>query len=184
MTQATVESVLTPEVKAMIGVKGEMVECWGTVDEEYLRRFIQAIMDPDPLYWDEEYAKKSRYGERITPPIMVSYMGSRLPPGEEDPITRAFRENPMSDGIGGVRQRGGLPPIPTKLVRILNAGNDIEVYKFPSIGDKIRYQSSYKDIQGHVGRDGTPFLTVVTETRYWNQKGELLCITRAASIRR
>ncbi|MFN3974953.1 MAG: hypothetical protein ACK4K2_06770, partial [Dehalococcoidia bacterium] len=124
------------------------------------------------------------YGERVTPPIMVSYMGSRLPPGEEDPITRAFRENPMSDGIGGVRQRGGLPPIPTKLVRILNAGNDIEVYKFPSIGDKIRYQSSYKDIQGHVGRDGTPFLTVVTETRYWNQKGELLCITRAASIRR
>ena len=29
-----VESVLTPEVKAMIGVAGEVIEAWGTVDVE------------------------------------------------------------------------------------------------------------------------------------------------------
>ena len=45
MTQET-KSVLTPEVKAMIGVSGEVVEAWGVVDAEYLRRFTQALMDP------------------------------------------------------------------------------------------------------------------------------------------
>jgi hypothetical protein len=49
MTQQT-ESALTPEVRAMIGVTGEVVESWSVVDAEYLRRFTQAVMDPDPMY--------------------------------------------------------------------------------------------------------------------------------------
>ena len=78
MTQET-QSALTPEVKEMIGVTGEVVEAWGVVDAEYLRRFTQAVMDPDPRYWDEEFAKGTRYGQVITPPIMVSYMATRIP---------------------------------------------------------------------------------------------------------
>ncbi|HIN23159.1 MAG TPA: hypothetical protein EYM73_02100, partial [Dehalococcoidia bacterium] len=82
-----VESVLTPEVKAMIGVAGEVVESWGTVDVEYLRRFTQAVMDPDPRYWDEEFAKSTHYGAIIVPPIMISYMTQRIRPDAEDAIT-------------------------------------------------------------------------------------------------
>ena len=67
MTQET-QSAITPEVKAMIGVTGDIVESWGVVDAEYLRRFTQAVMDPDPRYWDEEFAKSTPYGEIITPP--------------------------------------------------------------------------------------------------------------------
>ena len=183
MTQQT-ESVLTPEVKAMIGVAGEVVESWGVVDQEYLRRFTQALMDPDPMYWDQEYARNSRYGEITAPPIMVSYMASRIPPDQEDAITRAFEENPESDGIGSVKRPGELPPVPTSLVRVLNAGNEIEVYKYPSIGDKVYFQNKYSDIRERVGRDGKPFLIITRETKYWNQKNEVLCITRASSIRR
>ena len=79
MTQQT-QTALTPEVKAMIGVTGDVVEAWGVVDAEYLRRFTQAVMDPDPRYWDQEFAKTTPYGEIITPPIMVSYMASRIRP--------------------------------------------------------------------------------------------------------
>ena len=43
MTQET-QSAITPEVKAMIGVTGDVVESWGVVDAEYLRRFTQAVM--------------------------------------------------------------------------------------------------------------------------------------------
>ena len=183
MTQQT-QTVLTPEVKAMIGVTGEVVEAWGVVDEEYLRRFTQALMDPDPRYWDQEFAKTTPYGEVITPPIMVSYMASRIRPDQEDPITRAFEEDPMSDGIGLVSRPGSLPRVPTDLVRVLNAGNELETYRYPSIGDKISFQNKYSDIRERVGRDGNPFLIITTETTYKNQKGELLCITRASSIRR
>ena len=183
MTQQT-QTALTPEVSAMIGVSGDVVEAWGVVDEEYLRRFTQAVMDPDPRYWDREFAKSTPYGEIITPPIMVSYMTGRIRPDQEDPITKAFEENPMSDGIGRVERPGSLPPVPTDLIRVLNAGNGLEVYKYPSIGDKIFFQNKYSDIRERVGRDGNPFLIITIETRYKNQKGEVLCITRASTIRR
>ncbi|MFB3097597.1 MAG: MaoC family dehydratase N-terminal domain-containing protein, partial [Dehalococcoidia bacterium] len=159
MTQET-QSAITPEVKAMIGVTGDVVESWGVVDAEYLRRFTQAVMDPDPRYWDEEFAKSTPYGEIITPPIMVSYMASRNPPNSEDPITKAFEEDPMSDGIGRVERPGSLPHVPTDLVRVLNAGNELEIYQYPSIGDKVFFQNNYSDIRERVGRDGTPFLII------------------------
>ena len=103
------ESALTPEVRAMIGVEGEVVESWGYVDEEYLRRFTQAVMDPDPRYWDSDFAGGTKFGGVIAPPIMVSYMVGRHRPEQEDPITRAFKENPESDGIGSVERPGALP---------------------------------------------------------------------------
>ena len=183
MTQET-KSALTPEVKAMIGVSGEIVEAWGAVNEEYLRRFTQALMDPDPRYWDQEFAESTQYGEIITPPIMVSYMATRIRPDQDDPITRAFEDNPMSDGIGRVNLPGALPAVSTHLVRVLNAGNELEVYKYPSIGDKIYFQNRYADIRERVGRDGQPFLIITSETTYKNQNGDLLCVTRASSIRR
>jgi hypothetical protein len=178
------QSVLTPEVQAMIGITGPIVKAWGVVDPEYLRRFSQAVMDPDPRYWDEEFAKSSRFGELITPPIMVSYMSSRIRPDQADPVVKAFDQNPMSDGIGTVERPGQLPSIPTDLIRVLNAGNELEVYKYPSIGDEIYFQHKYSDIRERVGRDGKPFLIITQETSYWNQKEEMLCITRASLIRR
>ena len=176
--------VLTPEVKAMIGVAGELIESWGTVDVEYLRRFTQAVMDPDPRYWDEDFAKSTHYGAIIVPPIMVSYMTQRIRPDAEDAITKAFEENPMSDGIGSVRRPGELPEIPTHLVRTLNAGNEIEIYQYPNIGDVIFFQNRYHDIRERVGRDGKAFLIITREITYTNQDKALLCITRQSSIRR
>ena len=183
MAQET-QSALTPEVKAMIGVSGDVVEAWGVVNEEYLRRFTQAVMDPDPRYWDKEFAKTTRYGEIITPPIMASYMATRIAPGKGDPITQAFIDDPESDGIGRVAKTGALPAVPTPLVRVLNAGNELEIRSYPSLGDKIFFQNRYADIRERVGREGQSFLIVTTETTYKNQNGEILCINRSSSIRR
>ena len=181
----TAETKLTDEVKAMIGVEGEFVEAsWWVVEKEGLRRFTQAVMDPDPRYWDEEFAKTTRYGEVVAPHIYATYL-KRTPPWDEDPVIRAFRENPVSDGIGGVREgRGYLPNIPTDLVRILNAGNEIEILQFPTLGDRIYSQSRYADITERVGRDGSSMLIVTNETHFYNQRGHLLCVTRQSGIRR
>jgi hypothetical protein len=115
---------------------------------------------------------------------MVSYLSSRIRPDQEDPITRAFEDNPESDGIGSVKRPGELPPVPTDLMRVLNAGNELEIYRYPSIGDMVYFQNSYSDIRERVGRDGKPFLILTRETRYWNQNDEVLCITRASTVRR
>jgi acyl dehydratase len=191
MSQATPqgESALTPEVKGVIGATGEKIEAsfaWG-IEREGLRIFTQAIMDPDPRYWDDDFAKKTKFGGIITPPIYCTYLGRRQRPGTEDPVTRAFQENPNSDGIGGVRspdEKGGLPNVPTSLKRILNAGNEIEVRQYPKLGDRIYSQARYADIKERVGKDGTRMLIVTTENTYTNQNGEVLCILRASQIRR
>lgn len=177
------DTKLTNEVKAMIGVTGEKVECWNAIEKEGLRRFTQALMDPDPRYWDEEFAKSTKYGEIITPPIYCAYL-QKTPPGGEDPVTRAFREDPQSDGLGNVKRPGDLPPIPTDLKRILNGGNEMELYKYPSLGDAVSFQNKYADISERVTKDGSHMLIVTQETRYWNHKEELLCITRLSLIRR
>lgn len=183
------KTVLTDEIRALIGTTAERVQAslWG-LEKEDLRRFTQAIMDPDPRYWDEAFAKTTRYGEVITPPIYCTYLSRKTPPGADDPITRAFQENPSSDGIGGVESRergpGSLPPIPTDLKRIMNAGNEIEVYKYPTLGDTIFSQAKIADIKERVGRDGSPMLIITVETRYTDQNDQLLCILRASSIRR
>jgi hypothetical protein len=144
-------------------------------------------MDPDPRYWDDEFAKTTKFGHIITPPIYCTYLGRRTRPGADDPITRAFAENPTSDGIGGVRSsesRGGLPSVPTNLKRILNAGNEIELRQYPKLGDRIFSQAKYADIRERVAKDGARMLIVTTETVYTNQNGEVLCILRASQIRR
>ena len=189
MSEAATQSELTPEVKAVIGAQAEKIEAslpWG-VEREGLRIFTQAIMDPDPRYWDDEFAKTTKFGAIITPPIYVTYLGRRARPGSEDPITRAFAENPTSDGIGGVRTaetRGGLPDVPTRLKRVLNAGNEIELRQYPKLGDRIYSQARYSDIKERVTKDGARMLIITTETVYTNQNDEVLCILRASSIRR
>jgi hypothetical protein len=144
-------------------------------------------MDPDPRYWDDEFAKSTKFGGIITPPIYCTYLGRRTRPGSEDPVTRAFNENPNSDGIGGIRDtesEGQLPKVPTYLKRILNAGNEIELRQYPKLGDRIFSQAKYADIKERVGKDGSRMLIVTTETIYTNQQNEVLCILRASSIRR
>ncbi len=187
-----VQNPLTPEIESMIGVSAERIEAsppWG-IEREGLRIFTNAIMDPDPRYWDDEFARSTKFGGIITPPIYCSYIGRKTLAGTEDPITRAFRENPESDGIGGVREggaaqrKGQLPPLPTPLVRILNAGNEIELIQYPKLGDHIYSQAKYAQIRGRISKDGTPMLIVTTETSYTNQNGDVLCILRASSIRR
>ena len=85
---------------------------------------------------------------------------------------------------GGADRKGALPSIPTPLKRILNAGNEIELYKYPALGDHIFSQAKYSDIKGRVTKDGTAMLVVTTQTTYTNQNDDVLCILRASTIRR
>ena len=79
---------------------------------------------------------------------------------------------------------GQLPPLPTELVRVLNAGNEIEVLRYPSLGDRVFSQTKLANVVERTGRDGNHMLIVTNETTFTNQNGEVLCISRASSIRR
>ncbi|MDO8751033.1 MAG: MaoC family dehydratase N-terminal domain-containing protein [Dehalococcoidia bacterium] len=179
------KTFLTEELKALIGTTGERVQAclWG-IEKETLRKFTQAVMDPDPRYWDEEFARGTKFGELVTPGIFCTYL-NKTPSSVEDPVTKGFRQNPVSDGFAIERGgRGSLPRVRSELVRILNAGNEIEVLQYPHLGDVVFSQAKIANIEERGGRDGSHMLIVTNETIFTNQKGEVLCITRGSAIHR
>lgn len=62
-----------------------------TITSEMLEKYLEGIDDLNPVYLDEEYAKKSPFGGRIVPPIsmaiyttvsnLIKPMGLKIPPG-------------------------------------------------------------------------------------------------------
>ena len=182
------ESYLTDEIMAMIGVESGITEAWGTVERGALRRFTQAIMDPDPVYWDDEYASTTRFGGVVAPPLYPSF-ASRRPPGTPDPLDY-FAEDPEWDGISGgprLNQASGtgrpLPPVDLPLKRLLNGGLEAEFFQQAKPGDRIFAKSRYVAFSERESRGGH-MVFIVTETTYTNQDDDLLLKVRSTTIRR
>ncbi len=75
------------ELKAMVGQEGEDRNALDEVSKPMIRHWCAAMQDSNPLYTDEEYAKKSKYGGIIAPPQMLLTwtMPPLWPPSEHPP---------------------------------------------------------------------------------------------------
>lgn len=180
------KALMTPKVKALIGQTSEVVEMYGTVDIESIRRFCNGIPDQDPRHWDEALAKP-RFGGVTAPVLMVTYIARRKPPWEEDMMDQITAKDWHTDGGGGMGRKAETLPSLRSVAGThshLHAGDSFEVFRFPRVGDKIFFQTKYLDIQEKIGRRGETFLLVTTETRFWNQNDETICIFRATGAER
>lgn len=161
---------ITDEVKALIGFETDWVEAWDLVERGAIRRFTQAVMDDDPVYWNDEQAAATKYAGVVAPPLFPLH-AFRRPPGTPDPLNRVSGD-PDFDGV--TRDFGlGLPPLPISLPRLLNGGNQVEVYQLARPGERIRAKSKYVDIYQKEGKSGS-LIFILVETVYCNQKKELL----------
>jgi acyl dehydratase len=175
------DTYLTPAVRALIGMEGEPQTCWEPVERSEIRRFAQAIMDDDPIFWNDAYAKNTRYGTVVAPPLFPLF-AYRSTPGSPDLLADAATD-PDFDGFAGLTTTG-LPLIHLpQLPRLLNGGNEVELYQLPKLGDHLTARSKYVDIYEKTGRSGT-MVFIVIETRYTNQDEALLMISRITLIRR
>jgi len=66
-------SLITDEFRNKIGTEWEVGVY--EIEKGMIQRFAQAIDDPNPLWHDEEYARKSRYGSIIAPPTFIATIG-------------------------------------------------------------------------------------------------------------
>ncbi len=120
---------------------------------------------PDRLYWDEEYARKSRWGGIIAPPNFNPFAYHI----DEDRMAGSARN--MGDvGIG----RGN---------RSMNAGGEAEYFAPILPGGVITAVSKIADVYRRDTATMGPTFFMVTETTWTNQKGELVKIYRGGSIR-
>ena len=170
---------ITDEVKAVIGVESEPIEAYYPVEPSEVRRFHHATMDQAPRYWDQDWAKKSRYGGVVAPPAFPVH-AFRRSPGAPDPLEAMG--DPDFDGRNR-RMRPGLPPVEVPLVRLLNGGYDYEFFRYARHGERIFCKSRFKDVYQRDGKSGT-MVFVVIEDMYTNERGEPLLKTTNTSILR
>jgi acyl dehydratase len=170
---------ITAEVKAVIGAEGEVI-AWDSVEAGAIRRFIQAIMDPDPIYWDTNVASE-RFGGVVAPPLYPMY-AFRTPPNAPDPLDEAIR-NPRYHGASSFMAALGLPELPIPLAGILNGGSDVEFFALAGVADRLTLRSMIEDIYQKSGRSG-PLIFVRIRLEVRNQKGTVLLVNRQTIIYR
>jgi len=169
---------ITQEVLALIGTEAD-ADAWDAVERGEIRRFIQSVMDADPIYWDDAEAATTRYGGVVAPPLFPLY-NFRFPPNLPDQLDEALTD-PQNHG-GSFLPRFGLPDVHGP-ERRLNGGSDIEFLACARPGDRLHAKSRIEDIFEKHGRSGL-MLFVRIRITIANQDGQVLLINRQTSIRR
>jgi acyl dehydratase len=134
--------------KLRISEKGNELAC-----RETIMNFCRGIGDTNPLYTDEEYAKKSRYGFLVAPPSwLYSVFG------------------------GGVIQ--GL-----RGVHGFHAGDLLEFYKPVLLGDSIKCEDIFSGVEEKPSNYGGRMIIEYHDIPYYNQREELVAKARPWVIR-
>ncbi|MBE3603822.1 MaoC family dehydratase N-terminal domain-containing protein [bacterium] len=144
---------VTEEAKKQIGKAGEARTI--EVERGAIRRFAEAIGDPNPLFNNEAEARRTRFGGMIAPPTFCRSLSAAIPDVKLD----------MGESFRG-----------------LDGGSDWEYFEPIRPGDRITVQTKIADLRESTGRLGT-MVFITTETSYTNQFGQLCALQRSTAIR-
>lgn len=165
--------LLSEEVRNLVGSAPSVVLAPDVVEAGAIRRFSQAIMDPDPLYWSQDAAANGPYREIVAPALFPLHC-LRPQANDVDPLEQT-RENPDYDGAGDILTRLGLPTPTLGQGRLLNGGYEVEIYELAHVGDTLEAISRVLDITEKAGRSGPlVFMRVETVFNANNRGAELL----------
>ena len=179
-TTASPAAVQASDFDRWRGMAGAPKTAAMPLERDTLRRFAQAIMDTDPLYFDPAYAAGTKYRGIVAPPLYPVH-AFRPAPGGPDPLD-ALRADPDADGSGG--NDGvffGVTPIESPFKRLLNGGNEIEFFRCLAIGERAVARARYADVQLKHGKSGA-LLLVVIETTFSTEAGDPLLVNRQTLI--
>ncbi len=147
------QSLITDALRQAIGV--ESAPRSTEIEKGAIRRFAEAIGDPNPLYRDEAAARSSRYGGIIAPPTFLRSVPAERP---ELPLARS-------------------PD------RLLDGGSEWDYFQPVRSGDTITAVTRLADLAERVSKSIGQMLIVTFETTYTNQLGQVVASQRTTSIR-
>lgn len=174
-------ALMTPEIERLVGAESGVETACDAVESGAVRRYVQAYMDGDPMFYAPEGERAARHGGPVAPALYPMNM-FRRPFGAPDPFAERAND-PHFDGIVGSTAQG-LPPLPLpKGIGLLNAGTEVEVYRYARHGETVTARSRYASIAEKQSSKG-PMLLVVIETEYRTGGGELLLRVKKTQIRR
>lgn len=143
--------VITPDMRVLIG--SDTVPVTYDVEQGAIRKFARAVGDDNPIYDDDDAARRAGYRGIVAPPTLVR----SLIPGPE---RVAF---------------------PEPFQRILDGGSQYAFDEPLIAGDRITVVSRLVELLEKQGRLG-PMLFKVREIRYENQFGRLAATQRTTTI--
>ena len=135
-------------------------------------------MDPARRYWDEEWAKTSRYGGAVAPPAFPP-LAFRRTPDEPDPLDRMGE----AGFDGNTRNFRGLPPVKVSLPRLMNGGYEYEFFRYARVGERIYRSSTYLDIYQRNGRTGPMVFVIVSDLYTTDGEVPLVNMTTTTILR-
>ena len=149
------DPVITDEMRSMIGVESDTSVY--EIEKGAIRKWADAIGDPNPLYHDEKYAKKRGYRSIIAPPAFIAHYAFPIEPSQKQVSIR----NPFT--------------------RRLNGGNEYESFQAIQAGDFITSTTKVAELFEREGRLGK-MLFIIYETTHKNQEGGVVAKARKISI--
>jgi len=166
--------MLPEEINKFIGKSIGTVAC--EVEKGSIKRFADAVDDPNSLYWDEKHAGKSRYGSIIAPPGFFGWP-VKLPRGMTFQRPTDITDPPeATEAMRAALAKAGY-------ANVLDGGIEYELFLPVRAGDVLSAKSIIKDIREREGKTGK-MAFIVIETSYYNKKNELVATARATAIYR
>jgi len=160
------KSAITPKMKKAIGTRlfqdfpPDEVSMWA------IKRFIEATTDDNPLWRDEKYAEKTRWGGIIAPPAFLHVF---------DPSNRAFRQLPDLSHMATIM------PFELPYARTFQAFNEFQFFTPLRPGDLITSTARIVDVYEREGKSGR-MVFVRMDNEHRNQRNEVVGITSEAMV--
>lgn len=145
-------SLISEELRKMVG-RDFFKPLIFDIEKGAVLKFAQTVEDPNPLWQDEEYAKKTKYGDIVAPPLFL--VGFGLPEWQEAQLKL---------------------PLPG-LNRVMAEGMDYEFLQPVRPGDKITVSAKLFEVSEKDTKLGKMVL-FVGERTFTNQKGEVVAKER------
>jgi acyl dehydratase len=142
---ATEKSFVTQELRDLLGKETPSLIL--EVEKGNIRRWSEAVGDKNPLWTDEDYARRSSFGGIVAPPTFL--------------IDRAIV--PLADQIIAMKDS----------TNFINGGTEIEYFRPIHVGDTLTTTARLVDIKEKTGSAGTLVILLLDMT-YKNQKGEIV----------
>lgn len=151
-------SLITDELRKLIGVLVEPTIY--KVEEGAIKRYAEAIGDPNPIYNDADYASNSKYGRLVCPPGFMGW-----------PVKGKLPVFKIIEAIA----KAGAPP------RVLDGGIEFEFFVPICAGDTLVATTKITNIAEREAKLGKMMFTTV-ETTFLNQNGDMTLKSRATFI--
>jgi len=155
-------SILLDEINSYMGTEAEPIEY--VIDAGSIKLFADSIMDPDPLYCDEEYAKTTRHGGIVAPPTFFGGATSLRKLKAGDPRTMSSIYLPMPPGWTSVA-----------------AGDDFQFFETVRPGDTLTCREKMVEAFEKQGRSGN-LIFVTRQKTFTNQHGQTVMIRKLSSV--